>query len=110
VIHGTADPMFPIAHGEALAEEILDEVACAGGPTASIGPTGRRSPILECLTRTVAASVPQRCGLWGMEEPARAVSGPAFVLASCSAIAGAIPSISFGVLATGARAAAHRAS
>ena len=22
VIHGTADPMFPIAHGEALAEEI----------------------------------------------------------------------------------------
>ena len=24
VIHGTADPMFPIGHGEALAEEIPD--------------------------------------------------------------------------------------
>jgi pimeloyl-ACP methyl ester carboxylesterase len=24
VIHGTADPMFPIAHAEALAEEIPD--------------------------------------------------------------------------------------
>jgi pimeloyl-ACP methyl ester carboxylesterase len=23
VVHGTADPMFPLAHGEALAEEIL---------------------------------------------------------------------------------------
>jgi len=24
VIHGTADPMFPLEHGEALAEEIPD--------------------------------------------------------------------------------------
>jgi pimeloyl-ACP methyl ester carboxylesterase len=48
IIHGTADPMFPLEHGQALADEI-------GGArlrpsmvpvTASSEPTGRRSPAL----------------------------------------------------------------
>ena len=43
VIHGTADPMFPIEHGEALAEEIPGAtlLPLEGPVTASTGPTGR---------------------------------------------------------------------
>ena len=50
VIHGTADPMFPIGHGEALAEEIPDAAAAAArgrGPRRLPGRLGgdrRRDP------------------------------------------------------------------
>ena len=55
VIHGTADPMFPFAHGEALAERDPQRDAVAaggGGPRSRSQPTGRpsSSAILEHTT------------------------------------------------------------
>ena len=47
VVHGTADPLFRVEHGEALARAIPDERGCSSwtGPgTASSRPTGSRSP------------------------------------------------------------------
>ena len=46
VIHGTADPLFPLGHGQALAEEIPGATAADAAmepATASTEPTGRPS-------------------------------------------------------------------
>ena len=45
VIHGTADPMFPLEHGQALAEEVPGArlLTLTGAATALIAPTGRPS-------------------------------------------------------------------
>jgi pimeloyl-ACP methyl ester carboxylesterase len=58
VIHGTADPMFPPEHGEALAAEIPGArlLALEGEATGSIAPTGRRSSARSSSTPPATAA------------------------------------------------------
>jgi pimeloyl-ACP methyl ester carboxylesterase len=54
VIHGTTDPMFPLAHGEALAREIGDATLLrvpGWATSARPSPSGPRPPRRSCGTR-----------------------------------------------------------
>jgi pimeloyl-ACP methyl ester carboxylesterase len=55
VIHGTADPMFPVAHGEALAHEISDaRLLRLDGAGHGIDPADRETIAAAIIDHTVA--------------------------------------------------------
>ena len=56
VIHGTADPMFPVEHGEALAREIPDaRLLRLDGAGHGIDPVDRETIAAAIIDHTVAA-------------------------------------------------------